>query len=56
MDVSVDTIIGILTQILGEAPPGLEFLYVLLAGLLLIFVFHIIEHIFEIIFGKFFNR
>lgn len=56
MEVSVETIVDILSQVLGEPPRGLEFLYVLLGGLLLIFVFHLLEHILETIFGKFFNR
>lgn len=56
MDFPLDTIIGIIAQILGDAPPGLEFLYVLLGGLLLIFVFHVIEHLLELFFSKFFKR
>lgn len=50
------TIIEILYVILGEPPPGLTFIYVLLAGILLVFVFHIIEHIFEILFSRFFKN
>lgn len=56
MTVDAESIIGILYQVLGEPPAGLEFLYVLLSGLLLVFVFHLLEHILEILFGKFFNR
>lgn len=44
-----------LTNIIGAIPPGLSFLYYLFANLLLLFVFHIIEHIFEIIFSRFFK-
>lgn len=56
MQIDTESIIGVLYQILGEPPAGLEFLYVLLAGLLLVFVFHLLEHILEILFGRFFNR
>lgn len=50
------TIIEILYAILGEPAPGLAFVYVLIAGLLLVFVFHILEHIFEILFSRFFKN
>lgn len=56
MDNSVNTIVDILSKILGEPPKGLEFIYILLGGLLLVFVFHLLEHILETFFGKFFNR
>lgn len=56
MEVNTETLMGVLTQILGEPPKGLEFLYLLLGGFLLIFVFHLLEHILETLFGKFFNR
>lgn len=56
LQVNTDSIIYLISQVLGEAPKGLEFLYVLLGGLLLIFVFHLLEHILEILFGKFFNH
>lgn len=56
MNISSSSIFEILVQVFGELIPGLEFIYILLGGLLLIFVFHLIEHILELLFGKFFNR
>lgn len=52
----VKTIIDVLISILGEPAHGLEFVYILIAGLLLIFVFHLIEHILEIFFSRFFKN
>lgn len=49
------TLIDILSSILGDPPPGLAFIYVLIGSLLLVFVFHLIEHIFEILFSRFFK-
>ncbi len=51
-----ENIIEILYAVLGEPPAGLAFIYVLLACLLLIFVFNLIEHIFEILFSRFFKK
>lgn len=49
------TLMELLYQIFGEPPPGLSFVYVVGAFLLLVFVFHLIEHIFEILFSRFFK-
>ncbi len=49
------TIIELLYAVIGEPPVGLSFLYVVGALLLLVFVFHLLEHIFEILFSRFFK-
>lgn len=50
------TVIEILKEIIGDIPYGYDFIYILLGGLLLIFVFHLLEHIFEIFFSRFFKN
>jgi hypothetical protein len=49
------TLIDLLKSFFGDLPYGLDFLLYLLGGLLLIFMFHLLEHIFEILFSRFFK-
>ena len=48
------TIYEYLTYIFGELPYGYDFIFYLIGGLLLVFVFHVIEEIFTVFFSKFF--
>ena len=48
-----ESLIDILERIFGTMHYGYEFLYYILAGCVLFFVLHIIEHLFESLFSKF---
>lgn len=47
------TIINMISSLLGDIPSGLRFIPVLFSGLFVFFVLHIIEHLFESIFDFF---
>lgn len=49
------TIIELLTSVLGDLPHGLGFMYPLIGGVLLVFMFYLLEKLFEIIFSRFFR-
>lgn len=49
------TLIELLTAVLGELPYGLTFMYPLIGGLLLVFMFFLLDKLFEIIFSRFFK-
>lgn len=49
------TLIDILKSIIGSVPYGYDFIFILGALLLLVFMFHLLEHLFEILFSRFFK-
>lgn len=47
------TIIELIKSIIGDVPYGLDFIYVLLSVLLLLFMFVLVDKLFEILFSRF---
>jgi len=50
------TLIEILREIIGDVPYGYDFIYFLAAVLLLVFMFHLLEHLFEVLFSRFYKQ